>query len=133
MLNMRSYAAGAKARQIATSDDGGLTWKNQRTDAQLIEPICQASILRARTPASDGGNILIFANPANQEARVNMAIRASADDGETWTDGLILHDGPSAYSDLAAGADGCVFCLYEGGKDHPYEFLRLARLSISEA
>ena len=44
LLNMRSYAPGERARQVALSADGGHTWSDQRADPALIEPICQASI-----------------------------------------------------------------------------------------
>ena len=53
MLNMRNYDRAKKNRQVAFSDDGGLTWKDQRFDEALIEPICQAAIERYRWPEQD--------------------------------------------------------------------------------
>ena len=50
MLNMRNYDRCRENRQMAVSDDGGLTWADQRFDAALIEPICQAAIERFRWP-----------------------------------------------------------------------------------
>ena len=50
MLNMRNYDRTKKNRQVAISDDGGLTWQEQRFDPTLIEPICQAAIERYRWP-----------------------------------------------------------------------------------
>jgi hypothetical protein len=41
--------------------------------------------------------------------------------------GLLLHEGPSAYSDLAAHADGGLLCLYEGGAKSPYAQIIVAR------
>ena len=46
LLNMRNYDRTHKARQVATSDDGGLTWGDQRFDLTLVEPTCQAAIER---------------------------------------------------------------------------------------
>jgi len=127
MLNMRSYTENVKARQVTISNDGGLTWINQHTDEQLIEPICQASICRYDLP-----NIILFANPASTHQRVNMTVRVSIDDGKTWTSQTTLHEGPSAYSDLAICADGRIACLYECGDENPYEYLRFALLDLEK-
>ncbi len=129
LLNMRSYLPGEKARQVAFSADGGLTWTDQRVDRALIEPICQASILGGRDADWLESRLMLFANPASQTQRVNMTLRASRDDGDAWPSQIQLHAGPSAYSDLAA-ADGRILCLYEGGEGHPYEFLRLAFIEL---
>ncbi len=126
LLNMRSYLPDVRARQVAMSADGGLVWTGQRSDSQLIEPICQASIIDY--PNANG--LLLFANPASAIERVNMTLRASLDYGETWRSQVTLHSGPSAYSDLAIAPDGRVLCLYEGGARHPYEFLRLASVAL---
>lgn len=128
MLNMRSYTSHIKARQIMTSDDGGITWSDQYTDEQLIEPICQASICRY----SWQNNIILFANPASIDQRANMTLRASLDDGATWTSQTTLYEGPSAYSDLAMCSDGRIACLYECGNENPYEFIRLALIDIEK-
>ena len=61
-----------------------------------------------------------------------MTVRASFDDGNNWIRKLLLHAGPSAYSDLAVLADGKVSCLYERGEKFPYEQIALARFSISD-
>ena len=127
MLNMRSYTQDVKARQVATSNDGGITWTNQHTDEQLIEPICQASIC-SYAPQ----NAILFANPASTDKRVNMTVRASLDDGQTWKSQTTLFEGPSAYSDLAVCADGRVACLYECGNANPYETIRLALIDIEK-
>jgi sialidase-1 len=130
LLNMRSYLPGANVRQIAVSADGGLTWADQRSDHALIEPICQASIINWAKDAPSEDMLLLFANPASATERVNMTLRASRDEGATWTSQTTLHAGPSAYSDLALAPDGRVLCLYEGGARHPYEFLRLATVEL---
>lgn len=127
LLNMRNYDPANRARQTATSADGGLTWTDQRFDEALVEPICQAAIVRY---PRDAGPV-VFSNPADREARVRMTLRASYDDGETWPAALTLHAGPSAYSALAILADGQIGCLYEAGQDDPYESIMLARVPLS--
>ena len=130
LLNMRSYAPDARARQVALSADGGMTWTGQRADPALVEPICQASIIAY---PDDKRPTLLFANPASASERANMTLRGSLDEGATWPGQIVLHAGPSAYSDLAVAPDGRVLCLYEGGDTNPYEVLRLAFLELESS
>lgn len=130
LLNMRSYLPGEHCRQIAISADGGLTWTDQRIDPALIEPICQASVVGCVTAHQPHSGLQFFANPASKTQRVDMTLRASLDDGDTWSSQIRLHSGPSAYSDLAVAPDGSLLCFYECGERHPYEFLRLAFVEL---
>jgi sialidase-1 len=123
LLNMRSYA-GRNRRAIARSRDGGLTWSEFGDDAALIEPVCQASLIRY-----DGGRLL-FANPASTR-RERLTVRLSADDGRTWAHSRVVHEGPSAYSSLAALRGGAIGCLYECGEKSPYETITLARFGVN--
>jgi sialidase-1 len=113
MLNMRNYDRQNRTRQVAVSDDGGLTWKQQRHDKALIEPICQASIRRLRWPQGDRPGVILFSNPASKDKRVNMTVRASLDDGRTWPHARTLYDGGSAYSCLVCFPDNSAGCLFE--------------------
>ncbi len=133
LLNMRNYDRTKKSRQIAFSDDGGATWTDQRFDDALIEPICQAAIERGRWPAGTTAGALLFSNPASTNGRVRMTVRTSFDDGQTWPQARLLHEGPSAYSDLALLADGSAACLYEAGAKHPYESIVFAGFRVATA
>ena len=53
MLNMRSRR-GKKCRAVAFSRDGGKTWTDPADVPELIEPVCQASILRYTLAAGHG-------------------------------------------------------------------------------
>jgi sialidase-1 len=117
LLNMRSYH-GRNRRAIARSRDGGLTWGAIEFDEALVEPVCQASLIRA-------GNLLLFSNPASTR-RENMTVRASRDEGRTWPLSLVLEMGPSAYSCLAPVSRNRFACLYERGAQSPYERITLA-------
>ena len=135
LLNMRNFHDYTKARydskrerQVATSDDGGITWQDQRFDPALIEPICQAAIHRVRQAGPQGRGMIAFSNPADRQARRNMTLRASFDDGATWPGSVVLHAGPSSYSDLAVLASGEIACLYETGTNSPVGDLVLARV-----
>ena len=125
-LNMRSYH-GKNRRAVAWSADQGQTWTEPVLDEALIEPVCQASVLRLTDAQRQR---LLFSNPANKK-RVRMTVRTSYDEGKTWTQGRVLHQGPSAYSDLAVAADGAILCLYERGRDGAYETITLARFSLA--
>lgn len=121
MLNMRTYM-GNNRRLVAVSKDGGETFSPRVEDPALIEPVCQASILRLPGP---GGGIL-FCNPASLR-RERMTVRLSRDEGKTWPVAKVLHPGPAAYSCLTVLPTGEVGCLYERGDKSPYETITFAR------
>jgi len=131
MLNMRNYDRSKKKRQVASSSDGGITWENQGFDNTLIEPICQASIQRFSWPGAESKNVILFSNPASTR-RNKMTVRASFDDGKSWTVKRQLNAGPSAYSDLAVLNNGTVLCLYERGKRGAYDEISLAKFELSD-
>ena len=60
-----------------------------------------------------------------------MTVRASFDDGQSWSAQGLLNEGPSGYSDLATMPDGRIGCLYEAGEEQANECLRLARFELS--
>jgi sialidase-1 len=130
MLSMRNHLPAVKAgapkeRGVAISADGGITFTELRRDPTLIEPICQGSIARI-------GKQILFANPASQSKRIDMTVRVSDDDGQTWPTSLRIHDGPAAYSCLVALPDGSVGLLYECGEKTPYDRIELARFTLSK-
>jgi sialidase-1 len=127
MLNMRNYDRSKKARQVAISSDGGMTWADQRFDAALVEPICQASIRRHTWPGADGPGAILFSNPASAKGRVRMTVRLSRDEGRTWPVSRLIHAGGSAYSCLAVLPDGTVGLLYERGG---YRTITFARFTL---
>tara|TARA_B100000678_G_scaffold258715_1_gene238505 strand:- start:384 stop:1580 length:1197 start_codon:yes stop_codon:yes gene_type:complete len=112
MLNMRSYH-GEQRRAVVTSGDGGVTWSAVSLDSTLIEPTCQASLLRYRWPTSNyPQGILLFSNPAST-TRDHMTIRASFDDGTSWPTQRLIERGSSAYSSLARLPNDDIGLLYE--------------------
>lgn len=122
MLNMRSYH-GRNRRAVSRSNDGGLTWGPLQLDEQLIEPVCQASLIAHR-------GILYFLNPASIK-RERMTIRSSKDEGKTWSHGHVLHAGPAAYSSLTVMKGNQLGCLYECGETNPYKRIVFSRFSTS--
>ncbi len=128
VLNMRSYR-GTSCRAQSISTDGGVTWTTPEDVPALVEPVCQASLIRQTWPTNGDPGLLLFSNPADPKKRIAFTIRASADDGRAWSDGLVLEPGPSAYSCLAKLSDDAVGCLYERGEKQAYEQLTFAARS----
>ena len=134
MLNMRNVAnppAGRPRteRGVSVSADGGETFGPARRDPILIEPRCQASILRFSWP-DEGKSRILFANPATGKDRKMMTVRMSYDEGKTWPVEKVIFDQFSAYSSLVKLPDGNVGLLYEAGDTKGYERIEFARFSI---
>lgn len=129
MHNMRSYHKKSR-RAVATSKDAGLTWSPAKLDDALIEPVCQASLLRCTWPDKGEKSRLLFSNPAS-EKREKLTVRISYDEGATWPVSKLVFDGPVAYSCLTILPDKTVACLFECGKKNSYETITLARFPLS--
>jgi sialidase-1 len=128
MLNARNQGSGEKLRKVALSRDGGETWSATRHDAALIEPVCQASLLRHPGRGDPAKEVLLFSNPATQSGRTNGTIRLSRDEGKTWPVSRVLYPGGFAYSCLTSLRDGAVGCLFE--RDG-YATISFARFTVS--
>lgn len=131
MINMRSEN-GSGLRGVAISDDGGETWSQAYDDSTLIDPVVQATIKRYSLKEENGKNRILFANPAQSERgnRTNMTVRLSYDEGKTWPVSKVIHEGPSAYSNLTVMEDGTIGLLYEGGEKSAYEEIRFAKFNL---
>jgi len=137
MLNIRSESKENR-RAVSFSKDGATGWSKPTFDDALKEPICMASLCRFSGKESDRTRLL-FANPDNLEKgnskpmpgqgrdRKNLTVRLSYDEGKTWEVSRVLEEGLSAYSDLAVGSDGWIYCFYEKGG---YKSLTLARFNL---
>lgn len=127
-----TYAMKHNRRQASRSRDGGLTWQPIQDDETLVAPCCHAGLV-----GDPRRNLILFSNPANgpipdwDHGRIRMTVRASYDGGRTWPTWQMLHAGASSYSDLAVVEDGTILCLYEGGRDHRREWMRLARIQLA--
>ena len=131
MMNTRNWPPRpAHRRAVSLSRDGGATWSKPYHDAALITPHCQGSIIRYTARPEYAKNRILFSNPASVEARERMTVRLSYDEGKTWPVARTLHEGPSAYSCLVILPEMTIGCLYEGGREHRREWLRLARFSL---
>jgi sialidase-1 len=132
MLNIRHGGVasdpgpnGTTWRGVVTGPDGAAAWSRPRLDKSLPEPVCMGSLL-SFTHA--GKHRLLFVNPDNgaDRKRRNVTVRVSDDDGGAWRVMRVIDPGTSGYADLAADADGTVYCLYERGRN--VEALTLVRV-----
>ena len=128
LINMRSYH-GLNRRTVATSSDGGLTWSTVTHDRTLVEPVCQASLLRFTGSDNRFRNRVLFSNPADTK-RIRMTVRLSYDECATWPVGKLLYEGPSAYSCLTVLSDMTIGCLFEKGAENPYETITFAVFNL---
>ena len=137
MLNMRSDSPRHR-RLISISPDGATDWSKPSLDDALFEPVCFASLVTL--PGSP--DRLVFSNPDSSDAhgkglhqpRRNLTIRFSPDGGKHWPMSKVLEAGVAGYSDLAAGPDETIYCLFERGglnKDMFHtQFLTLAQFNL---
>lgn len=116
LLNMRNNDKSTPNRKISYSKDGGLSWSAVVFDSTLIEPICQASLLRY----SLNPDILLFVNPHHTKQRKQLTLFISYDEGKSWIDTSIIHKGKGAYNDIVVLKNGNTACLFETGKVLPY-------------
>ncbi len=137
MINMRNYRGRegnqpeqGNTRAVAYSRDGGETWSDILFDETLIEPVCQASFIRYSWPQTGNRSRILFSNPASTDERVQMTVRMSYDEGQTWPVRKLIYPGSSAYSCLTKLPDGQIGCLFERGQEHPYETITFARISL---
>ena len=146
LLNIRSEASEHR-RAIAVSKDGATKWSVPRFDPALLEPVCCATLLRLSEKTATAPGRVLFCNPDNLEYsgkhgpsfnlnkdRKNLTIKLSYDECQTWPVSKTLESGVSAYSDLAAGRDGAIYCLYEcdgvNGSMWDTRHITLARFSL---
>ncbi|MGW8121089.1 sialidase family protein [Roseivirga echinicomitans] len=124
MINSRVNNLGT--RFVHSSNDKGKTWVS-KPEPELIDPSCNASIIQY--PFTSNGvdkNILLFANLNDSSSRENLSIRASYDDGKTWTAPKTVYAGKSAYSSLSILKDGSVGLFFEKDNYTENAFVRLS-------
>jgi len=129
MMNIRNYREKGH-RGTSLSEDQGKTWSPVVSDPTLIEPVCQASLIRYTLSPPFRKNRLLFSNPATQDKRIKMTVRLSYDEGKTWPVARLLNAGPSGYSCLTVLHDMRIGCLYERGDRSSIDKVTFARFTL---
>ncbi len=127
MLNIRS---DRKARLVATTGDMGHTWQEHPTSATtLTEPGCMASLIGTDLEVEGKKQrVLIFSNPDHTQRRLNMTLKASTDQGQSWPDEfqILLNEASGyGYSCLTMVNGNTVGILYEGLRDLIFQTVNL--------
>ncbi len=125
----RTDSDGRNGRTVAITRDLGQTWILHSTDRKALpEPICMASLIRFEHEKF--GPLLMFSNPAARDARYNMTLKVSNDEGTTWPEKWhTLYDVRAGfgYSCLTRVDEKHVGVLYEGIRE-----LYFLKFSIEE-
>lgn len=129
LMNMRSYI-GDHQRAQSISYDGGISFTQPESVEELVEPVCQGSILRYSWPSDQKEGMMLFLNPASSSQRINLSLRRSYDNGRTWPKIQTIYPGPSAYSSLTKLKNGNIGLLYEGGNANAYERIIFQSLKL---
>ena len=127
-FNARDHQ-GPHARAQTWSDNGGATYSPADFEdaAVFMTPVVQGGLARVRaTDVGDAANRILFSCPRGS-TRNRLSIWSSADEAATWSPPKTLHEGPSAYSDIARLGGAWIGVLYEKGASSAYERISLAR------
>jgi sialidase-1 len=133
-----------KRRLMTFGPDGATGWSKPVFAQEILEPGCMAGLTSHPGTKETPGPVLLHSNPhttdLEKQARENVSVSASFDDGQTWPVRRLLKQGPSAYSDLAVLPDRTILCFYESGdpvpvvkrkRAWPYSSLKVARFNLS--
>ena len=124
MINSRANKSGL--RYIHTSEDEGISWIS-RADSTLIDPGCNASILRYSSITNGGDrNRLLFSNANSDSTRTNLTLRISYDEGKIWSSGKTIYEGGSAYSSMTTLPNGDIGIFFEKDDYKENVFVRVS-------
>jgi len=132
-VNSRNEQRGGASRAIAFSSDGGESLDGGYSlEPAITTAVVQGSVLQySATDRGAAKNRLIYTGPAHPEERREMRVRLSVDEAQTWDEGVVIHDGPAAYSDPVVTADSRVGVLFEAGdEERNYARIDFARFGI---
>ena len=121
MLNMRDNRGGSRA--VAITKDLGKTWTEHPSSRKALqEPVCMASLLKVDAKDNITGKpLLLFSNPNTTRGRHHITIKASLDNGLTWSPSqqVLLDEGESwGYSCLTLIDKETIGILYESSVAH---------------
>ena len=138
MLNMRDdlnrrVKDETNGRAVAVTSDLGKTWTiHPSSNSALQEPNCMASIIASDVNLNgQKQQILFFSNPNDKDARINMTIKASLDQGLTWPEEyqVLLNEKQGfGYSCMTMVDENTVGILYEGAKELYFQKVPVSEL-----
>jgi len=113
-------------RWMALSANGGQGWSEPRP-AIRVNPVACAIESVIVNRGTQQQHVLVWTGPRGP-GRVDLLLRLSVDEGQTFAAEWPLYIGPAAYSDLTVLPDGSLGTLWERGTEHPYQFISFTRI-----
>ena len=107
LVSIRNQSKGS--RYYTISKDRGQTWTPIGLWNEMYEPGCNGDMIRY-TSTVDGydRNRLLHSVPFDAEARKNMSVFVSYDEGDTWSVNKTICPGNGAYSSICILPDGTI-------------------------
>jgi sialidase-1 len=104
----------------------------------LDPPVVQCGLLRVNLRSGKNNQgIILFSGPDESgpsgRGRSDLRIRYSTDEANSWQDGLLIHIGPAAYSDMVQVDADTLAILYEAGDvgNNRYDRIDFLRIPLA--
>jgi sialidase-1 len=151
LYNSREHMSRGN-RFLARSEDGGQLWIGAYRSPDLPDgargtsyglmggmirlPVAGRDVLLYSNADSDAGVMPGQVGASIVTGREKVTVWVSGDGGKTWPVKRLIHDGPSAYSNLAVGrhgtaSEGKILLIFEGGSKDPHEAVQVASFNLS--
>jgi sialidase-1 len=98
-------------RRLMISNDGGATWSAPRT-GQVVPPIAAGIERYSLKSAGDDRNLILWTGPKGP-GRKTLVLRASYDEGKSFTNERVISEERAAYSDITILSDRRVGVIWE--------------------
>jgi sialidase-1 len=115
---------GGPHRWQSVSSDGGVTW-SVPLPGQIVTPVACAIARYTKRSVRCWRDFLVWTGPKGPGRRM-LVIRASYDEGRTFTGERVISDEPAAYSDMTILRDGRIGVLWERAD---YRFITFTALT----
>ena len=129
MVNSRVNGSGL--RYVHVSDDKGQTWISM-CDSSLVDPGCNAALIRFPFPTGNGRQALLFSNAGSAAERARMTLKISPDDGRSWPASILVYAGSAAYSSMTILGNGDIGLIFEKDNYTENHFVVIPAKSILE-
>ncbi len=151
LYNSREHMSRGN-RFLAHSGDGGQLWIGAYRSPDLPDgargtsyglmggmirlPVAGKDVLLYSNADTDGGTMPGQVGASIATAREKITVWVSGDGGKTWPVKRLIHDGPSAYSNLGVGrhatvSEGKIYLIFEGGAKDPHGAVQVASFNLS--
>jgi sialidase-1 len=103
LMSIRNQRGDIRSRILAYSSTGGEKWDTAYFENQLLDPVCQGSLLTIGY--KKGKAIIALSNAADQRERNNLTIKISNDEGKSWSRSILVDKNETAKNDWTAYSD----------------------------